>query len=334
MGKKRLRYVYSFSVLTLFFFMGLYFKKMYLTTNLPDVKRYPDKNPVLPSATRRHQLVPPYPYPYKFIMDLQGKCQGRNPFLVLLVASVSHDLDSRMAVRETWGNESNYGDVDVVTVFLVGLSPVMTDKGQKRLEEENSIYGDIVQQDFMDTYYNLTLKTLMGIEWVAKYCPTASYVMKTDVDIFLNVEYLVYSVLLPGSPVHKNFFTGRILENRSPNRDNDDKWYVPQEIYPNNLYPPYCSGSGYVFSVDMTQKIYDTAQVIEMMPMEDVFIGLCLNKLKISITEPLAGIFNGIRKEYNRCLYNKLVTIHYVSGNILRVMWRDFWSQKNSGCPD
>ncbi|XP_010193189.1 PREDICTED: beta-1,3-galactosyltransferase 2-like, partial [Mesitornis unicolor] len=59
------------------------------------------------------------------------------------------------------------------------------------LEEENSLHGDLIQQDFMDTYNNLTLKTLMGMEWVSKHCPNASYVVKADSDVFLNLNYLV-----------------------------------------------------------------------------------------------------------------------------------------------
>ncbi|KAG8431662.1 hypothetical protein GDO86_020558 [Hymenochirus boettgeri] len=267
-------------------------------------------------------------------MDLQGKCQNRNPFLVLLVAVESRDLDSRMAVRETWGNESNYGDVDVVTVFLVGLSIVETRKIQLLLEVENRVFGDIVQQDFMDTYYNLTIKTLMGMEWVAKYCPTASYVMKIDADIFLNLEYLVHNILPSGTPVHEDFFTGFILKNNVPVRDKASKRYVPIEMYPSDTYPTYCSGSGYVFSAVIAQKIYDKAQVVQIMPMEDVFMGICLNELNISITEPPSDIFIRKIEDYDRCQFNQLVTVHRYGRNKLRNVWMDFWSKKNLGCPE
>ncbi|KAG8430390.1 hypothetical protein GDO86_017897 [Hymenochirus boettgeri] len=341
MTENALRILLRLTVLAFFFLAGFYYKitklldHRHLSPRFQNAEERLLRNPSvsLPAATTRHPLAPPYPFPYKFLMNLQEKCQNQDPFLVLLVTSVSHDITSRMAVRETWGNKSNYGDVNVVTVFLVGLSSVATDKVQQLLEEENSIYGDIVQQDFMDTYYNLTLKTLMGIEWVAKYCPTASYVMKTDSDMFLNVEYLVYNVLVPGNPVHTNLYTGKISVNVTPIRNESQKWYVPKEIYPSDFYPPYCLGSGYVFSASLAQKVYNVAQVIEMMPMEDVFIGMCMKMLNISITKNTRSIFNGGWKKYNRCLFTKLVTVHSYGGEDLKEVWMDFWSKRKSECP-
>ncbi|KAG8431661.1 hypothetical protein GDO86_020557 [Hymenochirus boettgeri] len=327
------------SSLAMVFLTGLICKtffSMSFSCHLPRFKKSNGQpaQQFLPSNKTRHPLAPPYPFPYKFLMNPQEKCQSRNPFLVLLVASQSHDVMSRLAVRETWGNESNYGDVDVVTVFLVGLPTVASDKVQQLLEKENNIYGDIMQQDFMDTYYNLTLKTLMGIEWVTKYCPTASYVMKTDSDMFINVNYLIHKILLTVSSGRENFFTGNIRNNTGPIRTNDSKWYVPKEVYPDDSYPVYCSGSGYIFSSILAQKIYDVAQVVNILPMEDVFIGMCLEKLNVTITAPIKNIFYGVWKNYDRCLFNKLVTVHDYAREKLKEVWTDFWSKKDSGCPD
>ncbi|XP_040202380.1 beta-1,3-galactosyltransferase 2-like [Rana temporaria] len=279
----------------------------------------------------KHPLAPPYPYPYKFLINQEKKCKDRNPFLVIIVIGMSHDIDSRHVIRETWGNESNY-DVDVVRIFLIGIPKLIVKRTQKMLEEESEAFGDIVQQDFMDTYYNLTLKTLMGMEWVVKFCPTASYVVKIDNDMFLNVDYLVHQLLRPELPVRTNYFTGYIVKNTGPLRGKAYKWYVPKEVYPNDTYPPYCSGPGYVFSADMAKKIYDISQVIRVIPMEDSFMGICLYELHIPPTEPPPGIFNGHRIQYNRCRFNKLITVHHYGGSELRTVWADFWTYKTSGC--
>ncbi|XP_073480251.1 beta-1,3-galactosyltransferase 2-like isoform X2 [Aquarana catesbeiana] len=279
----------------------------------------------------QHPLAPPYPYPYKFLINQEKKCKDRNPFLVIMVTGKSDDIDSRHAIRETWGNESNY-DVDMVRIFLVGLPTIFVKRTQRMLEEESETFGDIVQQDFMDTYYNLTLKTLMGMEWVVKFCPTTSYVMKIDDDVFLNPDYLVHQLLCPELPVRTNYFTGQILENTGPLRDKEYKWYVPKEVYPNDTYPPYCIGTGYVFSADMVKKIYDISQVIRVIPMEDSFIGICLYELHILPTAPPPGIFNVHWIEYNRCQFNKLILVHNYKATELRKVWADFWTNKTSGC--
>ncbi|KAM9312049.1 beta-1,3-galactosyltransferase 1-like [Gastrophryne carolinensis] len=280
--------------------------------------------------TFRHPLVPLYPYPYKFILNHEDKCKGKNPFLILMVFSVVHDIESRIAVRDTWGNLSLY-DVDVVRIFLVGLPKAFSKRIQMMLEEEDMLYGDIVQQDFLDTYYNLTLKTLMGMQWIMNFCPHASYAMKVDTDIFLNVDFLVHKLLHPDLPVRQNYFTGNIKANTRPIRDKAYKWYMPKEAYPNDTYPPYCDGPGYVFSADLAKKIYDVAQVVQVIAMEDAFMGICLNELRIPPTEPPPNTFFTYRINYDRCRFHNVISVHHYSKNELRGIWSNFWTNKTKG---
>ncbi|XP_040197988.1 beta-1,3-galactosyltransferase 2-like [Rana temporaria] len=339
MGRRFVVRISSSLVLTLIFASGyLYLKNEEWLVNRLMVFRellsnqeipHPVKNLTYPGF--QHPLAPPYPYPYKFLINQEKKCKDRNPFLVIMVTGRSGDIDSRHAIRETWGNESNY-DVEVVRIFLVGLPILFVKRTQRKLEEESEAFGDIVQQDFMDTYYNLTLKTLMGMEWVVKFCPTASYVLKIDDDMFLNVDYLVHQLLRPELPVHTNYFTGQIVKNTGPVRGKAYKWYVPKDVYPNDTYPPYCAGTGYVFSADMAKKIYDISQVIRVISIEDSFMGICLYELHIPPTAPPPGIFNGHRIQYNRCRFNKLILVHHYKATELRTVWADFWTNKTSGC--
>ncbi|KAM4675855.1 beta-1,3-galactosyltransferase 2-like [Discoglossus pictus] len=320
------------SILILICFCGLFFLFEYKTYQMANQNKLQTEEIPTLKPPFRHPLAPPYPYPYKFIINQPEKCQNRIPFLVILVVGTCCDVATRIAIRKTWGNESNYEDVAVATIFLVGMSPIATDAAQKLLEEENALYGDIVQQDFLDTYYNLTLKSLMGMEWVAKYCPSASYVMKIDNDMFLNVEYLVHHVLRPKLPVHNNYFSGYIVSNTGPLRSKAYKWYVPKEVYPNDTYPPYCAGPGYVFSADMARKIYDVAQVIRVVPMEDSFMGICLYELHIKPTEPSGAYFNGHRIDYNICKFKSLVTVHHYGKDELMKIWPDFWANRKTKC--
>uniref|UniRef100_A0A8C5P993 Hexosyltransferase n=1 Tax=Leptobrachium leishanense TaxID=445787 RepID=A0A8C5P993_9ANUR len=291
----------------------------HLKTHQHKIQKFTRMPEVLPS---RHPMVPPYPYPYEFIINQEDKCSGRNPFLVVLVISTSHDVAARNSIRNTWGNISNYGSVDIVIVFLVGLSPSRSHEVQRMLEEEDVTFRDIIQQNFLDTYLNLTLKTVMGMEWVAKFCTNASYAMKIDSDVFLNVEFLVHQILWPNQRVRHNYFVGQVFFSASPRRNKMDKWYVPEEVYPNKTYPPYCAGSGYVFSVDMAKKIYDIAQVVRIMPMEDVFVGLCLKELRIPPIHFPRHVFHRFDL-YDRCTFQRLVAIHMNIYDNLQAMWKD-----------
>ena len=52
------------------------------------------------------------------------------------------------------------------TMFFLGQPQHPTE--MKYLLAETTIYGDIVQGSQTDSYYNLTLKTEMGLEWAVK----------------------------------------------------------------------------------------------------------------------------------------------------------------------
>ncbi|NXT71504.1 B3GT2 galactosyltransferase, partial [Chaetops frenatus] len=93
------------------------------------------------------------------------------------------------------------------------------------LQEEDELHGDLLQQDFLDTYNNLTLKTLMGLEWVSRFCPNATYVMKADHDVFLNLEYLAGLL----RPPRTDFATGYVYRRTGPLRNRAYKWFVPRE---------------------------------------------------------------------------------------------------------
>lgn len=284
------------------------------------------------SSTIHHPIAPPYPHPYKFLINQPDKCKGRNPFLVLLVTVESYDVISRKVIRETWGDLSNYKDVDILRLFLVGQAPVMTSALQRLLEEESAMYGDIILQDFLDTYNNLTLKMLMGMEWVTKFCPNASYVMKIDSDVFLNVNYLVHHLLHPDLPVRQNYLTGFLVSYTGPIRDKVSKWYVPEELYPGNTYPPYPSGPGYVFSGDMARKIYQVAQGIPVINIEDAFIGICLYKLDIPLTRTPGNVFRAEKINYNARTFCNVVIVHNYERDTLRNAWLDFWEKKAWMC--
>ena len=49
------------------------------------------------------------------------------------------------------------------------LARPRTEDGDKLLEEENKIHGDILQGDFPDSYSTVPYKTVMGFIWVKRY---------------------------------------------------------------------------------------------------------------------------------------------------------------------
>lgn len=274
--------------------------------------------------------------PYAYVINEPDKCsQGRQaPFLVLLITTEARQVEARNAIRQTWGNESVAPALGFIRLFLLGRNDgELGVLQQKMLEAESNRHHDIIQQDFRDTYNNLTIKTLMGLNWVALHCPQAGYVMKTDSDMFVNTEYLIYKLLRPEMKPKMNYFTGNNMRNFSPNRNKNSKWYMPPELYPGERYPTFCSGTGYVFSGDLATKIYRASLSISRIHLEDVYVGLCLAKLGLEPTPPSnAFLFNHWRVSYSSCKYSHLITSHGFHPNEILKYWHHLQSTKHNAC--
>ncbi|KAM9324530.1 beta-1,3-galactosyltransferase 2-like [Gastrophryne carolinensis] len=269
--------------------------------------------------------------PYKYSINEPKKCLTSNPFLILLIVVQAWQKEARQAIRQTWGKEDFLPGVKVLRLFLLGKDVKRNERVEQYITEESRQYHDIIQQDFLDTYNNLPLKTLMGLHWVATYCPHALYVMKTDSDMFINTEYLVYKVLKPDQPPRTNYFTGYLMRGYLPNRNKESKWYMSEELYPSDQYPPFCSGTGYVFSGDLAAKIQKISANITILHLEDVFVGLCLNKIGVSpVPPPKDSDFNHWKISYSPCSYNSLVTTHQLEPSEIIRYWNDLHQNKDS----
>ncbi|XP_060715017.1 beta-1,3-galactosyltransferase 2-like isoform X1 [Tachysurus vachellii] len=227
-----------------------------------------------------------YPRRYHFILDEPNICEQQKPFLVLMVPVAPQQLAARSAIRITWGNETVVRGKKITVLFVLGLGgDAQGVDQQEQLRLESQQYHDLIQSDFLDTYRNLTIKTMVILDWLATRCPRASYAMKIDSDMFLNLENLMSLLLAPETP-KKNYITGMVMWNRPVIRDPSSKWYVPQDVYPQDVYPTYLLGMGYVFSNDLPEKLVRVSKDVPPFSIEDAYVGACLEKLGIPPSDP------------------------------------------------
>ncbi|XP_072413118.1 beta-1,3-galactosyltransferase 5-like [Chiloscyllium punctatum] len=262
-----------------------------------------------------------------FLVRPDSECDREPPFLVLLVTTRPEEVLERAAIRETWGTERHLQTGRISTFFLLGHGGMY----QRQIQQESQSHRDILQGDFIDTYYNLTEKVLLGLEWVHRFCPSARFVMKTDSDMFVNVFYL--SQLL-SSKNTTGFFSGQLMRDIRPIRSKANKWYVSKEEFAPALYPRYCSGTGYVLSGDMAGKIWAVSKSIPLLKLEDVYVGLCLTKLLVSpVPVSSRRVFFTRHVPFSVCRYHSLVTSHRVSPSQLRLYWKSLQEAEVSECP-
>ncbi|XP_074734545.1 UDP-GalNAc:beta-1,3-N-acetylgalactosaminyltransferase 1 isoform X2 [Strix uralensis] len=120
-----------------------------------------------------YEYEPVYKQHYPFTLRERLKCQDINPFLVILVSSRPRDVESRQAIRVTWASQNFWWGRRILTLFLVGQATRREDNAAAlSVEDESILYGDIIRQDFMDTYDNLTLKTIMGFSPAGSITPS------------------------------------------------------------------------------------------------------------------------------------------------------------------
>ncbi|CAH2084334.1 unnamed protein product [Euphydryas editha] len=181
------------------------------TDNVTPEKRFDDENgDMLPEFDMNKELNDEedlnidYDYDTN-IMKIPPKGYEDNPDLdkVLTLLKKSKDFPK----NEIPDNESGNADVDFKLVFLLGLPSQENDTEiQEKIEEEVDKYGDVIQEGFIDSYNNLTLKSIMMLKWVTNNCnESVRYILKTDDDMYVNVPQLVQN-----------------LRNRSKNEDSVD----------------------------------------------------------------------------------------------------------------
>lgn len=266
------------------------------------------------------QCNPSYARNYRFLIDNRDICKNHSPFLVLMVPVSTHDVIARDVIRQTWGKERLVQGKVVVTLFMLGLSNRID---ASKLEEENLQHHDLIQSNFMDTYLNLTIKTMVIMDWLATHCSTAEYAMKIDSDMFLNIDNLLIMLQKPGIP-KVNYLTGYLMKNRPVVRTKSSKWYVSEELFPDPIYPNYALGMGYVFSVDLAEKLVNASKSVKYFNNEDAYVGACMKSLGLKPTSPpnpsQFGIYNS---NFDRCRYLRTITFILSSPQQLRKYWNN-----------
>ncbi|XP_036059928.1 lactosylceramide 1,3-N-acetyl-beta-D-glucosaminyltransferase [Onychomys torridus] len=275
------------------------------------------------SLSLKHSSEQPH-FPY--LINHKEKCQAQDVLLLLFIKTAPANYDRRSTIRKTWGSE-NYVqsqlNANIKILFALGTpAPPKGEELQKRLIWEAQVYKDIIQQDFVDSFYNLTLKLLLQFSWTNTFCPHAKFLMTADDDIFIHMPNLIAYLQGLEQMGVRDFWIGHVHRGSPPIRDKSSKYYVPYEMYQWAAYPDYTAGAAYVISRDVAAKVYEASQMLNSsLYIDDVFMGLCANKMGIVPQDHM--FFSGEGKvPYHPCIYEKMMTSH---GHLkdLQDLWRE-----------
>ena len=245
----------------------------------------PRKGPTLQDFFQkiRNDTDPINPFHFSYTLNPSSLCSGQDLVVVVYVHTSPDHLERRMTIRETWGNPKNFEKEYMRVVFVVGL-PEKNDT-QNYLEMESRYYGDILQANFVDSYRNLTYKAMLGLKWTSSYCSHVPFVLKTDDDMFVNVFNLVRHLRsLYAHGINTNMTIMCFLfDYASPvYRNKANKWYVSPREFADTKYPIYCSGTAWIYSMDLVTELFRVAEYTRFFWVDDLWVtGFLIKRLNL-----------------------------------------------------
>ncbi|KAH8409320.1 hypothetical protein KR222_000203 [Zaprionus bogoriensis] len=249
-------------------------------------------------------------------IDMERICplRGEKIQLLILIASKRTHADERLAIRQTWGHFGTRRDIAMAFVLGRGHNESV----DQALTQENSMYGDLIRGSFIDSYYNLTLKTISMLEWTDRHCDRAKYVLKTDDDMFINVPRLMKFL---GDRDKKRTIYGRLAKRWTAVRNVKSKYYVSHEEYPKTFYPPFTTGPAYILTGDVVHELYVRALNMSYLKLEDVFI-TGLVAIKLGIERVHVNDFLNRRVKFGSCIIRKAISVHMINTKEQFDLWR------------
>ncbi|KAI4828753.1 hypothetical protein KUCAC02_022829 [Chaenocephalus aceratus] len=271
---------------------------------------------------------------FPMLLDLPYKCGGADKsaevFLLLVIKSSPGNYDRREVLRKTWAKERLHNGVWIRRVFISGTTDTGFEKERlnKLLKIEQREYNDIIQWEFHDSFFNLTLKQILFLEWMEQNCPNAHFLLNGDDDVFAHTNNMVeYLQGLKDNDGSKHLFAGHLIYNVGPIRASSSKYYIPVQVQESESYPSYCGGGGFLLSGYTAMVIYKMSRSITILPIDDVYMGMCLAKAGLSPASHMgvktAGLYMPSRKldVYDPCFYQDVLLVHRFLSAQLYLMW-------------
>ena len=232
-----------------------------------------------PRQSRKDECNRCMEYNFRNIIKPHNICGGESPIeFVSLITSVPNNILERQAVRTTWGAFSQRNTGVVRHVFLFGGG--WSEEESLILQKENRIYGDILQDDFKDNYYNLTYKVLMGYHWAVKECKRAKFIMRAADDAYIYVPRVLNLIANHGQEDGmQQHQVGLCFKEFTPYRLIDYKGYLSRLEYGRDTLPTYALGTNFLTSMRLSEEILSISPDVPFFSVEDAYFGLVLYKL-------------------------------------------------------
>lgn len=222
-------------------------------------------------------------YKFRYLQVPGHQCkfttQSSTKLLILVKTSTFHFIH-RKRVRETWFPSIKLDNFEAQLIFLLGIPD--NSLIQHEIDIESLRFGDILQANFIDTYHNLTVKTVMAFKWASEQCVQADFVLVADDDMGISLPNMIKT--LRNHSRNDELFTGHKCEHNVPERSPNNKYYITFEEYPNQTFPSYIDGPAMIFSFKTFAVITKMMDLVKAIWLQDVYIGIIAEFCGIKVT--------------------------------------------------
>ncbi|XP_042888070.1 beta-1,3-galactosyltransferase brn-like [Penaeus japonicus] len=261
-------------------------------------------------------------FTHTYIHSNTEKCETQDSIrLMYVVKSAAENFDKRKGIRNSWGFEGRFSDVEIRTVFLLGAKP-SEPYLQERIDKEAEEYKDIIQADFIDSYFNNTLKAMMGLHWTYQHCQYVKYFLFIDDDYYVSTrnmlrflrdpanypQYLEKYVVSAVNEYKDFLYAGYVFNDSRPIRWIFNKWYVSLEEYPYSHWPPYVTAGAYVLSRKSLEYLYIGSLYTNYFRFDDIFLGMAAKKAGLTPFHHREFYFD--KKPYSKENYKWVIASH------------------------
>jgi len=275
-------------------------------------------------------LIPQRPFSSSIADDVS------NPQVLVVIQSAPKNKNLRDEVRRTWGKSCvTTHNSWCSLVFILGQLSNDSDPLQDEIENEFNEYGDILQDSFLDSYNNLTIKSIHILKYFVSISDTLGnkYLLKTDDDSFIHLEALwdlaksrlekksnhLIGYLQLGLKKHHYLPLAHKPTSGNLKKTTWLKWLIPTYMYNKKFFPQFLSGSGYLLTREASECLLEKSKTTPIVHLEDVYItGLCAASCHLRREHNKGFKARKMEKIAEYQIQHTDVVVHYSTGEMDR----------------
>jgi len=186
------------------------------------------------------------------------------PEMLLGVAAAVYAFERREIIRQTWGTYAESENVKLL--FFVGDN--QDENTQESLMEESEVNHDIIQENYIESYWNLTRKTVGQMKWKKEFCNSTPYIAHLDDDVFIDVPAVLEQLR---KDKRESWVSCMVKMGTAPVR-RTGKYAVTKEEFAADRYPGACQGPCYFINDQANNKIVEESFKHQEFKLEDMFV--------------------------------------------------------------